>query len=750
MTRGRIVAGGIAEPRGTAGGAPRRLADCGVAGHCAPVGVRAGHERRSDALRVAFDDDGDGERPSLDGPVAAGVRPDVALAAVDPHEAVGRRRTVVRGRGSRGERASDESPDHDRGGCRSSVLHGAVWTPHSEYSWRGRRVEEKKLPRGSPSSQPMSTVPERSDIDPEYKWDLDSIYATDEEWEAAFESVDERVDDLESYEGRATDDAATLLDFLKLEESVMRDLAQVTSYANLRSSEDTRNQEYQAMTARAESLAADARSATSFFEPALLELDESTIDDYVEAEPALDGYRHYFDDVLRTRPHTRSKEVEELLADLSEVTGAASDVYSMLTNADMEFPTVEDPDGEAVEITQGNFTKLQKHRDREFRRTVYERFYDRWEDVRNSVGTALKSSVKADVKLARARNYDTAREAALDGPNVPVDVYDTLLDTVGANLGPLHRHTELKRESLGVDDLRMWDLYMPVAGGETPEIPYDEAVDHIVAAVEPLGDDYRDRMAEGLGSRWVDVYENRGKRSGAFSAGTYDTQPFILMNYQDDIASMFTLAHELGHSMHSELANETQPWQYSGYDIFVAEVASTVNETLLTHHLLETLDDDHLRLHVLDEYLERFRSTLFRQTMFADFEQQIHEISEAGGALTPDRFDELYADLKSEFYEPAVGDDRIGREWMRIPHFYYGYYVYQYSTGISAATAIVERIREEGESAAADYREALRAGGSEYPLDVLDVAGVDMTSPEPVESAIDVYGDLLDEMESLA
>jgi oligoendopeptidase F len=257
-------------------------------------------------------------------------------------------------------------------------------------------------------------------------------------------------------------------------------------------------------------------------------------------------------------------------------------------------------------------------------------------------------------------------------------------------------------------------------------------------------------MAEGLESRWVDVYENRGKRSGAFSAGTYDTQPFILMNYQDDIASMFTLAHELGHSMHSELANEAQPWQYSGYDIFVAEVASTVNETLLTHHLLETLEDDHLRLHVLDEYLERFRSTLFRQTMFADFELQIHEVSEGGGALTPDRFDEMYGDLKSAFYEPAVVDDRIAREWMRIPHFYYGYYVYQYSTGISAATAIVERIREEGETAAADYREALRAGGGEYPLDVLDIAGVDMTSPEPVESAIGVYDGLLDEMESLA
>jgi oligoendopeptidase F len=267
--------------------------------------------------------------------------------------------------------------------------------------------------------------------------------------------------------------------------------------------------------------------------------------------------------------------------------------------------------------------------------------------------------------------------------------------------------------------------------------------------VAPLGDAYQERMAEGLDSRWVDVYENRGKRSGAFSAGTYDTQPFILMNYQDDVASMFTLAHELGHSMHSELTNESQPWQYSDYDIFVAEVASTVNETLLTHHLLETVDDERVRRHVLDEYLERFRSTLFRQTMFAEFELRIHEVIEEGGALTPDRFDELYRDLKADFYEPAVVDDRIAREWMRIPHFYYGYYVYQYSTGISAATAIVDRIRTEGEDAAADYREALRMGGSAYPAEVLERAGVDTTDAAYIETALSTYGERLDEMERL-
>ncbi|MDS0243355.1 MULTISPECIES: oligoendopeptidase F [unclassified Haloferax] len=595
----------------------------------------------------------------------------------------------------------------------------------------------------------MSSVPERSDIDEEYKWDLDSIYASDDEWEAAYEDVAERVPELASYEGRATEDPETLLKLLETMESVLREVSMVVSYANLRSSQDTRNQEYQAQAGRAEALASKARSAVSYLDPELQELGRDGVDEFVEEEPELAAYEHYFDDVLRTKEHTRSAEVEEVLADLSDVTGASSDIYSMLANADLEFPTVEKPDGTSVEITQGNFTKLQKHPDREFRRTVHEEFYDRWADVRNAVGTSLKNSVKKDVKTARIRGYETARESALDGPNVPVAVYDNLLDTVRDNLDHLHRHAELKREAIGADELRMWDLYVSLTGDHGPEIPYEQAKEYIVEAVEPLGEAYQERMAEGLDDRWVDVYENRGKRSGAYSAGTYDTQPFIMMNYQDDPASMFTLAHELGHSMHSELANDAQPWHDASYDIFTAEVASTVNETLLTEYLLENVDDDELRTHVLDEYLERFRSTLFRQTMFADFELQIHEIIEDDGALTPDRFDELYGDLKAAYYEPAATDDRIAREWMRIPHFYYNYYVYQYATGISAAAAIVERIREEGESAAADYREALALGGSEYPLDVLRTAGVDMTEPEPIEDAMSVYGEFLDEAATL-
>ena len=595
----------------------------------------------------------------------------------------------------------------------------------------------------------MSSVPERSNIDETHKWDLRSIYADDEAWEAAYETTADRIDELREYEGRVTESADTLLELLELREEVFRELQQVMTYAQLRSAEDTRNQEYQAMSAKASSLGSEASSTTSYLEPELQSLTEGAVAEFVEDEPALADYDHYLDDVLRMKPHTRSAEVEEVLANLSEVTDAPSEIYSMLTNADMTYGIVEDPDGEEIEITQANFTKLQTNPDREFRRRVHETFYDEWEDVRNTVGTSLEKAVREHTVSAEIRSYDSARAAALDGSNVPVEVYDTLVDTVDENLDVLHRHAELKEAALGVDQLESHDLYMSLTGDQGPDVEYDQAVEWVIEAVAPLGEPYQERMAEGLDSRWVDVYENRGKRSGAFSSGTYDTQPFILMNYQDDIASMYTLAHELGHSMHSELAGDAQPWHDASYEIFVAEIASTVNETLLTHHLLDTVEDEELRTHVLDEYLERFRSTLFRQTMFAAFEQRIHERVEAGDALTPDAFDEIYADLKGDYYAPAKLTGGIEREWERIPHFYYNFYVYQYATGISAAAAIVERVLDEGEPAAADYREMLKAGGSDYPLNVVELAGIDMASPDPIESAVGVYDDYLDEIAAL-
>jgi oligoendopeptidase F len=599
----------------------------------------------------------------------------------------------------------------------------------------------------------MASVPERSELDDADTWDLESIYENDEAWEAAFEDAQDAVADLDEYDESDVTDAGALLDLLELRDETMRTVSQVATYARLRSDEDTRDQEYQAMSGRSQTLLADARSAASFLEPAIQQWDRDDLDELLAEEPDLESYEFYLEDVLRMKPHTRSSEVEELLADLSEVTGAPGDIYQLLANADMEFPTVEDPEGEAVEISQSNFTNLLKRPEREFRQTVHEAYYDEWETVRNTVGASLENSVTADVRLAQARNYDTSREAALDDSNVPVAVYDALVETVEDNLDVLHRHAELKQEALGVDELRMWDLYAPMTGEEEPDVPWEDATEYVIEALEPLGTDYRDRVATGLEGGWVDVYENRGKRAGAYSAGTYDTQPFVLLNYQDDVSSMFTLAHELGHSMHSELTNEHQPYVYSDYDIFVAEVASTVNETLLTRHLLDTVEDEAFRKRVLEEYLERFRSTLFRQTMFAHFEQETHRLVEDGESLTPDRLDEIYRDLKADYYEPAAIDDRIAREWMRIPHFYRAFYVYQYATGISAAVAIARDIVADHDPAAEApgdaterYLDFLSRGGRGYPPELLDVVGVDVESGEAVEAAIAEYDDRLDDV----
>ena len=595
----------------------------------------------------------------------------------------------------------------------------------------------------------MSSVSERSSIEEDYRWDLESIYASDEDWEEAFETAESLIEALADYEDRITEDANGLLETLERYEEMMRQVSMVYAYARMRRDEDMADDHYQALASRGQSLTARASSAASFMDPAIQSLEWTEIEAMIDDEPALAEYDHYLEDIHRQREHTRSAEVEALLADLGEVLSGPREIYSTLSNADMTFPTVEDEDGESVEITQANVVDLLKRPNRDFRESVYTAFYDEWETVRNAVATSLETHVKRNVKLAEARGYESAREAALDDPNVPPVVYDTLVETVHDRLDLLHRHAELKRKALEVDELQMWDLYMPVARSESPTIPYEEAMDHVIEAVTPLGGDYQERIADGLDSRWVDVYETPNKRSGAYSGGTYDTQPFILMNYQDTVGSMYTLAHELGHSLHSELTSENQPYVYSSYEIFVAEVASTVNETLLTHHLLETVDDEQFRRHVLDQYLENFRNTLYRQTMFADFEQRIHERVEEGRALTPESVNECYGGLKAEFYEPAVVDDRIAREWMRIPHFYYDFYVYQYSTGISAAVAIASRIIEDGESAASPYRDFLKRGSRDYPLELLEDIGLDMRSGEPIDRALDVYDDYLTEMAEL-
>ncbi len=578
-------------------------------------------------------------------------------------------------------------------------------------------------------------VKERKDIEDEYKWDLEKMFESDEAWHESFEQASERLDEFERFQGRVTESGETLLEVLKLREEVKREIKDLSAYARMRYDQDTREQEYQAMKSKASTLYSEFSSAVSFIQPEIQDAGRERIDELIDEEEGLEVYRHYFDNVLRFTPHTLSKSEEKLVSSLGDVLDAPDDAYRMLMNADMTFPEVETPEGENVEITQSNFTKFLKNEDREFRTEVYQTFYDRIETVTNTVTSTFQKNVKRNVKMAEIRDYESARKASLFSSNIPVEVYDNLVDAVHDNLDALHDHLELKQNVLEVDELGMQDVYMPVATSEEPEVSYEDAKEYILEAVAPLGDEYQKVMREGLENDWVDVYENRGKRSGAYSGGTYDSMPYILLNYQDDVNSMYTLAHELGHSMHSYFTTENQPYIYGDYKIFVAEVASTVNEALLTRYLLENAPEE-IRRHALSHYLENFRTTLFRQTMFADFEQHVHEEVEEGEALNSKKLNEMYGGLKEEFYRPADVDDRIRKEWMRIPHFYYNFYVFQYSTGISAAETLVEKIIQEGPE---DYIDFLKTGSSEYPIDALKIAGVDMEEERPVEKAIEHY-----------
>ncbi len=595
----------------------------------------------------------------------------------------------------------------------------------------------------------MEGVKSREELGEKFKWDLESIYRSDEAWEEEFAEAKELLEDFEDFGGSVLESGDTLLKVLKLREKLYRKVDKLFSYARMRSDEDTKNQKYQAMTSRAKGLHSEAKSVCSFIEPEIQAASQEEMENLIADNPELEKYRHYFDDVLRLKPHTRDAEVESLLANLGEVLDAPGEIYNYLTNADLEFPTVETPGGEEVEITLSNFVNLLRREERGFREEVYKKFFDRFEDVSNTVATSYSNSVKKDNKLAKIKNYDSAREMSLDDNKVPVEVYENLVEVIEDNLDLLHRHLTLKERALGYDELKMWDIYTPMADSESPEISYDTAKGYILEALKPLGEDYRGQVKEGFESRWIDVYETPGKRAGAYSGGAYDTQPFVLMNFQGDISSLYTMAHELGHSMHSKLTSENQPYIYGDYSIFVAEVASTLHEALLTEYLLDEISDENFRLHLLDHFLESFRSVIFRQTLFAHFEHEVHERSEAGEGLTYDSLSELFGDLKERYYEPGDVDERIKREWMRIPHFYRAYYVFQYSTGISASLALARGIMDEGKSAANRYLEMLRSGSSDYPLEVLRKAGVDMSQPDPIKSALELYDKYLGEVKEV-
>ncbi|MFB6204499.1 MAG: oligoendopeptidase F [Candidatus Nanohaloarchaea archaeon] len=590
-------------------------------------------------------------------------------------------------------------------------------------------------------------VEERSEIDDEHKWSIENMFSSEEEWREEVEEIRQDMEKLSEFEGEVTDSASDLKEVLELKNDISRRLESVKKFAHMKRDQDTRNQDAQAMLSQAKSLGTDFSRETSFIVPEIVEAGQGRIREFLEMEEELEDYEHFFDDIFRMKNHILESDQEEILSSLGDVNDAAQETYSTFTNADLTFPEIEDPEGEKVEITQSNFVKMQKHQDRGYRKRSFEALYDRFGEFRNTVTTTLSKQVRKNVRMAEIKNFDTARRAALKPDNIPVEVYDNLVDTVNDNVDLLQRLVELKKKELGVDELKMYDLYMPVAESESPDISYQEAKEHILEALQPLDEDYVEKVREGLEEeKWVDIYENKGKRSGAYSGGSYDSRPFILMNYQDDINSMYTLIHELGHSMHSHHTNQNQPYHYSNYTIFQAEVASTTNEALLTRHLLETVEDENFRKHVLSHVIEGFRGTLFRQTMFSEFEKWLHEEVENGEALTPDKLNEKYGELKQHYYQNAEIGERIRREWMRIPHFYYNFYVFQYATGISAGNMFAEKIVEEGPE---DYRDFLRAGGSEYSLKTLQEAGVDLRSTEPVEEAISTFEKHLEQMEKL-
>lgn len=582
---------------------------------------------------------------------------------------------------------------------------------------------------------------ERDEIDESYKWDLGSLYESEDEWEEELETVRDEIEEISTYQG-SLDSPETLLEFLELRERLLRKVNDLGSYARKRYDEDTRRDRPQKMKSLTSSLSSRLSSELSFLEPEIQEIGRESIERFMQEKEGLQEYRKFFDSILRMRPYTRSGEIEEVLSKLGDVTDTPGSVYKALMNADMDYPDIEH-EGETVEVTQANLTKLLKRGDRELRRKVFKAFYGEVTDYSNTVGSTFEKNIKRNVKKAEIRGFESARQASLYPSKIDTEVYDVLVDTVGDSLEPLHRHLRLKKEVLDTEELRPYDVYMPVTQGDSPEIGYEDASEYVLEAVKPLGDGYVETARSGLEGSWVDVYENRGKRGGAYSSATYDSQPYVLMNYQDDVSSMYTLAHELGHSMHSHFTSENQPYQYSDYGIFLAEIASTVNEALLTRHLLENASGD-LRRHALNHYLENFRNTLYRQTMFAEFEQRIHEAAERGEAVTASRATEIYGELKDRFHAPVENGDMIRQEWMRIPHFYYNFYVFQYATGISAAEKIVEKILN-GEKDR--YIEFLSSGGRKYPLETLEDLGIDMASGSPVRSAVSSYSDALDRAE---
>ncbi len=591
----------------------------------------------------------------------------------------------------------------------------------------------------------------RDQIDKKYKWNIEAMIADESTINKDLEDIKAQASAYaEEFSGKLTQSSSILLKAYRDRDAIWRKLENIYVYSRMRRDENNAESKYQAMSDKCGAVIAAVSASMSFFTPELLAASDDVILGYIEENEGLKEYEFAIKDTLRQKEHILTEAEENLLAQMSEVTKATNDIFTMLNNADIKFSSIKDEDGDEVEVTHGNYIKFMESHDRKVREAAYNAMYDSYKELINTIATTYNYNTKTDVVGARIRKYDSARAAALSGDNIPGEVYDNLVSVVNDNLPAMHRYVELRKKMLGVDKMYMYDMYVPLIELPKNVISYEEALDMMREGLAPLGEEYIDKMNAGLAEGWIDVYENKGKTSGAYSFGSYDSFPYILLNYTDTLKDVFTIVHEMGHSMHSRYTRDEQPYIYGSHSIFTAEVASTVNESLLMQHLLSKDNDIEMRKYLLNLHLEEFRTTLFRQTMFAEFEDITHKAIEAGQVLTAEWMCEQYEALNAKYYGPAVEkDDTIKYEWARIPHFYNAFYVYKYATGYSAATAISNKILSEGKPAADKYIEFLKTGESDYPIELLKIAGVDMSTPEPIEKAMETFNALLDEFEKL-
>ncbi|MBB5171881.1 oligoendopeptidase F [Texcoconibacillus texcoconensis] len=595
----------------------------------------------------------------------------------------------------------------------------------------------------------MNHLKNRQEVPEMEKWDLTDIYANQEAWEADYASVEKMAQELKSYDGNITD-GATMYQFLSKQEEMVAIFNNVYVYAMLHVDLDTREQASQALLDKGRSLAVKLNEATSFFSPFLMSLEKYTLDQYMSEEPRLSYFKDDLYDTYRYKDHVLSKENEELLSQLGETFSAPRNTFGMINNADIKFGNVTDDDGNEVELTRGMYSKLIEDENREKRKEAYKSYYQPYVQMKNSIASTLSAAIKNNVTLSKVRHYPSALEKSLFANKIPKEVYENLIDTARKNLSTMHRYTQLRKDILGVDELRQYDLNVPLVSGVKEDISYEEAYATMLEALAPLGEDYVQTVKEMKGSRYIDVRETPGKRSGAYNLGLYGVHPFILLNHQDDLDSLFTLTHEMGHAMHSHYSNKHQPRITASYEIFVAEVASTVNEVLLIHHLLDEAKDQEYRKYLLNHFIDQFKGTFFTQVMFAEFEKKTHELAENGEPLNTETFNDIYEDLFKTYHGDALTiEEETKYGWSRIPHFYRPFYVYQYATGFAAAIHIANAILKGDKDTLNAYLSFLKSGSSDYPIELLKKTGVDLTTPEPIENALGVFEDLVQEFATL-